>query len=160
MKRVCILLFGLGLFGCVSPAAAPDAPATRTALAADVSRALTADAQAAPFQRPGTLSPAPTVLGTTTPAPVTNPASTIASPSKTATPLAASPPLLSRCPQGCTTPPTGCAIKGNINADREKIYHVPGGASYAATIITTSQGERWFCTEDEAKASGWRKSAR
>ncbi|MGE0284581.1 MAG: hypothetical protein AB7P20_28765 [Rhizobiaceae bacterium] len=27
---------------------------------------------------------------------------------------------------------------------------------YAATRIDTSKGERWFCTEAEAKATGWR----
>jgi hypothetical protein len=52
-------------------------------------------------------------------------------------------------------------IKGNISADtREKIYHVPGGALYEVTVIRPENGERWFCTEDEAVAAGWRKSER
>jgi micrococcal nuclease len=64
------------------------------------------------------------------------------------------------CPQGCTTPPAGCVIKGNISSKGEKIYHVPGGQSYAATVITPSKGERWFCTEKEAQENGWRKAKR
>ena len=52
-----------------------------------------------------------------------------------------------------------CAIKGNIRFQSgEKIYHVPGGEFYRATIISEKKGERWFCTEAEALAAGWRKS--
>ncbi|QUE85598.1 thermonuclease family protein [Exiguobacterium alkaliphilum] len=48
-----------------------------------------------------------------------------------------------------------CDIKGNINRDGEKIYHVPGGASYERTVP-----EVLFCTEREAEAAGFRKAAR
>lgn len=53
-----------------------------------------------------------------------------------------------------------CLIKGNISTDKKKenIYHVAGCTSYKATIIDTSKGERWFCTEKEAKDAGWRKA--
>ena len=64
----------------------------------------------------------------------------------------------SLCPQGCATPPPGCSIKGNISASGEKIYHMPGQKYYADTVISPDKGERWFCTEDEARANGWRKS--
>jgi len=53
-----------------------------------------------------------------------------------------------------------CAIKGNIGADGERIYHVPGGYYYAKTRITESEGERWFCSEAEARAAGWRRAWR
>ena len=66
----------------------------------------------------------------------------------------------SGCPQGCTTPPPGCAIKGNINSQGERIYHVPGGQYYDKTTIDPANGERWFCSEGEAQANGWRKSKR
>jgi len=66
----------------------------------------------------------------------------------------------SGCPQGCTTPPPGCAIKGNINSQGERIYHVPGGQYYDKTTIDPANGERWFCSEEEAQANGWRKSKR
>lgn len=51
-----------------------------------------------------------------------------------------------------------CRIKGNINRQGERIYHLPGSASYEATIIDSSQGERWFCSESEAAGAGWRAS--
>ncbi len=54
----------------------------------------------------------------------------------------------------------GCVIKGNIASDGERIYHVPGGDFYDRTGIDTGRGERWFCSESEARAAGWRKSRR
>lgn len=53
----------------------------------------------------------------------------------------------------------GCAIKGNVSANG-RIYHRPGQADYAATRIDPSRGERWFCTEAEARAAGWRPARR
>jgi endonuclease YncB( thermonuclease family) len=52
--------------------------------------------------------------------------------------------------------PDACLIKGNINRSGERIYYVPGGRWYDRMRITTAKGERWFCTEAEAKAAGWR----
>jgi endonuclease YncB( thermonuclease family) len=51
-----------------------------------------------------------------------------------------------------------CAIKGNIARDGERIYHVPGGRYYGVTAMSLEAGERWFCTEAEAVAAGWRRS--
>jgi micrococcal nuclease len=62
------------------------------------------------------------------------------------------------CAGGCLTPPAGCRIKGNINSEGEKIYHVPGGKYYEQTVIEPERGERWFCSEAEAVAAGWRRS--
>ncbi len=64
-------------------------------------------------------------------------------------------------PKKTTPPPTAatggaCVIKGNINSKGEKIYHLPKSHSYDATKINTAKGERWFCTEPQAKAAGWR----
>ncbi|MDE0173437.1 MAG: thermonuclease family protein [Defluviicoccus sp.] len=53
-----------------------------------------------------------------------------------------------------------CRIKGNIGRDGRRIYHVPGGQYYDRTRIDTSRGERWFCSEREARAAGWRRSRR
>ena len=50
-----------------------------------------------------------------------------------------------------------CRIKGNLS-DNGRIYHVPGQRYYDQTIITPAKGERWFCTEAEAKAAGWRRA--
>jgi hypothetical protein len=51
---------------------------------------------------------------------------------------------------------SGCDIKGNINSKGERIYRQPGGRSYASTVIDPTRGERWFCSEAEAQAGGWR----
>lgn len=51
-----------------------------------------------------------------------------------------------------------CTIKGNINSSKERIYHVEGCGSYNQTVIDTSAGEKWFCSEAEAQAAGWRKA--
>ena len=54
----------------------------------------------------------------------------------------------------------GCRIKGNISSKGERIYHVPGQEYYDRTRISTSKGERWFCSEAEAQSAGWRRSRR
>jgi hypothetical protein len=51
---------------------------------------------------------------------------------------------------------TACRIKGNISGNGKKVYHVPGSRFYAQTEIETAVGERWFCSEEEAVAAGWR----
>ena len=52
----------------------------------------------------------------------------------------------------------GCVIKGNINTQGERIYHLPGQEYYDETRISRSHGERWFCSEEEAREAGWRRS--
>ena len=52
-----------------------------------------------------------------------------------------------------------CRIKGNISR-YGRIYHVPGGYYYDRTRIDPSKGERWFCSEAEARTAGWRRSRR
>lgn len=54
----------------------------------------------------------------------------------------------------------GCNIKGNISAEGERIYHMPGQKYYSVTQINPAKGERWFCSEAEAVAAGWRRSKR
>ncbi|WP_443136820.1 thermonuclease family protein [Methylobacterium sp. Leaf85] len=50
----------------------------------------------------------------------------------------------------------GCTIKGNISRKGEKVFHVPGSRDYDRTRISEKAGERMFCSEDEARAAGWR----
>jgi len=57
-----------------------------------------------------------------------------------------------------TQPSLTCTIKGNISSSNEKIYHLIGCGSYNVTKIDEARGERWFCTEEEAVAAGWRKA--
>jgi endonuclease YncB( thermonuclease family) len=54
---------------------------------------------------------------------------------------------------------TSCAIKGNISGNG-RIYHLPGQNDYDRTVIRESQGERWFCSEQDAQQAGWRRARR
>ena len=55
--------------------------------------------------------------------------------------------------------PQGCAIKGNITK-HGKIYHMPWSPWYAQIRMEAGEkGKRWFCTEAEAMAAGWRPVA-
>lgn len=51
-----------------------------------------------------------------------------------------------------------CDIKGNINYKKQKIYHLPSCRDYKKTTINPENNDRWFCTEDEARKSGFRKA--
>ncbi len=48
-----------------------------------------------------------------------------------------------------------CLIKGNITR-KGNIYHLPTERWYDKTRIEVDKGERWFCSESEAVAAGWR----
>lgn len=57
------------------------------------------------------------------------------------------------------TVPGDCKIKGNVSiGSGERIFHVPGQRYYAETRIDARFGERWFCSEADARAAGWRKA--
>lgn len=58
-----------------------------------------------------------------------------------------------------TAAPKGCAIKGNITARGQLVYHMPWGKWYGRTKVEPGRGERWFCNEREALDAGWRPSA-
>lgn len=51
-----------------------------------------------------------------------------------------------------------CNIKGNISVAGERIYHVPGQRYYDVTVVSGIYGERYFCSEAEARRAGWRRS--
>lgn len=53
-----------------------------------------------------------------------------------------------------------CRIKGNISSQGERIYHLPGQAWYERTRISPQKGERWFCSEAQARQAGWRRARR
>jgi endonuclease YncB( thermonuclease family) len=56
--------------------------------------------------------------------------------------------------------PSDCKIKGNINQKGDRIYHLPGSRDYERTKLSEGAGERWFCSESEAIAAGWRAPRR
>lgn len=53
------------------------------------------------------------------------------------------------------TAPNGCAIKGNVTK-HGRIYHMPWSPWYGQIRMETEKGKRWFCSETEAVAAGWR----
>jgi len=55
---------------------------------------------------------------------------------------------------------SGCVIKGNINSKGERIFHSPGQRDYERTVIHEDRGQRWFCSQEEAIAAGWRPARR
>lgn len=61
--------------------------------------------------------------------------------------------------KGRRAPDPNCAIKGNISSSG-RIFHVPGQRDYDATGINLAKGERWFCSEQDARRAGWRKARR
>lgn len=64
-------------------------------------------------------------------------------------------------PQEETTPVAEeCLIKANVGRNRSAIYHMPTGAYYDLIKIDPNQGDRYYCTEEEAVADGFRKSLR
>lgn len=70
-------------------------------------------------------------------------------------PLLNAPANAGVAPSGAPASAKGCAIKGNVNRKGERIYHLPGGRDYAR-VTSTGADERWFCSEAEATAAGWR----
>ena len=56
---------------------------------------------------------------------------------------------------------TEAVIKGNVDINiGTRVYRVPGGFFYSTTVIDETQGDTWFCTEEEAITAGWKRSKR
>ena len=53
--------------------------------------------------------------------------------------------------------PKGCPIKGNVSRG-QRIYILPWAQDYDRVRISSRRGERWFCSEEEALAAGWKPS--
>ena len=174
--RKCALI-PLGLILCLAMACsrAPSQGATSadSAASAPLASAAQPDTPAPPHTPTDSATPAPTgtptgaptatvtATATATPPPTLTPSPTptiTLTATATATAAATIAPAPADCADGCTEPHEGCQIKGNISNSGEKIYHVPGGRYYEQTVITPGKGERWFCTEEEAQAAGWRRS--
>ncbi|WP_281932804.1 phospholipase D-like domain-containing protein [Methylocystis iwaonis] len=68
-------------------------------------------------------------------------------------------PAPSPAPKTETAMPENCLIKGNVSRSGERIYHVPGDRAYARVRMDKGRDKRWFCTEEQAVAAGWRKAS-
>lgn len=55
--------------------------------------------------------------------------------------------------------PDGCPIKGQV-AGQSRVYVLPWASSYDRVKVREARGERWFCSEAEAQAAGWRPTER
>jgi endonuclease YncB( thermonuclease family) len=55
--------------------------------------------------------------------------------------------------------PGGCPIKGHI-AGASRVYVLPWSPDYPRVRVQTARGERWFCSEEEAVAAGFRAAQR
>lgn len=63
------------------------------------------------------------------------------------------------CTQLTNTDRPTCTIKGNKPESGGKpTYHMPGCNSYSITTVQLYFGDRWFCTEKEAKEAGFTKA--
>jgi len=59
----------------------------------------------------------------------------------------------------CTqTTNTRCPIKGNVGYENKPLYHTPDCPQYKNVIVELYKGDRWFCSEKEAKAAGFTKN--
>jgi endonuclease YncB( thermonuclease family) len=57
-------------------------------------------------------------------------------------------------------PSPECTIKGNVNHNGERIYHMPDQQFYPRIRMDVGGGKRWFCTPEEAEAAGWHRAVR
>ncbi|MGB8893595.1 MAG: thermonuclease family protein, partial [Pseudolabrys sp.] len=57
-------------------------------------------------------------------------------------------------------PSPECTIKGNVNRNGERIYHMQNQRFYASIRMNMGGSKRWFCTAEEAEAAGWRRALR
>ena len=55
--------------------------------------------------------------------------------------------------------PSGCPIKGQV-AGTARTYVLPWGPDYERVRVNPTRGGRWFCTEAEAIAAGWKVAGR
>ena len=53
--------------------------------------------------------------------------------------------------------PDGCPIKGGVRARTPHLV-LPWSRDYESTRVSTGRGDRWFCSESEAQAAGWKPS--
>jgi len=59
----------------------------------------------------------------------------------------------------CSQPNPKCVIKGNHRqAGGTRVYSLPDCYNYDRIVVNPVGGDRWFCSESEAKKAGFKKS--
>lgn len=51
-----------------------------------------------------------------------------------------------------------CLIKGNLDRNDKRYYHLPGFKYYETTQINPEHGDRWFCSEEAAIKAGFKRA--
>lgn len=64
-----------------------------------------------------------------------------------------------RCRDGCETPPPGCVVKGDVEANGVRFFYLPNDEGYARVTVDVANGDRWFCAFALAQAAGWTRKA-
>lgn len=144
-----------------TPSAAPTDPAQRVAtIALPTDTPAPSPTKTARPTRAPSHTPAPSITATAIPTKAPTQVPPTKAPATKAPPTAIPPTAApaASCPGGCTEHVAGCDIKGNVNSDGDKIYHRPGMSAYNNTKVKPEEGDRWFCTEAEAKAAGFRRA--
>jgi endonuclease YncB( thermonuclease family) len=73
---------------------------------------------------------------------------------------AITPPWAWRADRGSVEAPTpeqGCVVAGVAAEDGMRLYYGPLDPDYGAKTAAREAVERWFCSDDEARAAGWRR---
>jgi len=48
-----------------------------------------------------------------------------------------------------------CPLKGKVAADGQRLYYGPLDPEYEAFAVDAARGDRFFCSDDQARAAGW-----
>lgn len=65
---------------------------------------------------------------------------------------------MARWDKAVKTAPEGCPIKGRV-VRRKRLYALPWDRGYARVKVRPRRGEKWFCTEQDARAAGFKRAS-
>jgi len=51
-----------------------------------------------------------------------------------------------------------CMVKGKVTKAGDRFYYGPLDEVYDQLSVDPKKGERFFCSDDQARASGWRRA--
>lgn len=75
----------------------------------------------------------------------------------TPTPTPTSVPTISPCQTGCQRYVVGCDVKGIIGASG-RYYYLPENRFYEGIEVRPGEGDRWFCSAEEAERNLFRSA--